>query len=74
MSDVLPLEADISLHISGEKKKNPDYWSVNMGFSMRNMSSKCNNEEKEMNEGTESVILFPRSSFKLKLAISTYFL
>lgn len=45
-----------------------------MGFSMRNMSSKCNNEEKEMNEGTESVILFPRSSFKLKLTISTYFL
>lgn len=45
-----------------------------MGSSTRNISSKCNNEEKEMNEGTESVNLFPRSSFKLMLTISTYFL
>lgn len=40
---------------------------------MRNISSKGNNEEKEMNEGRESMKLFPRSSFKLMLALSTIF-
>jgi len=45
-----------------------------MGFSMRNISSKYNLGEKEMSEGTESVNLFPRSSFKMMLAALTYFL
>lgn len=40
---------------------------------MRNISSKGNSEEKEMNEGRESMNLFPRSSFKLMLALSTIF-
>lgn len=62
--------------LSTEKKilKSPDYWSVNMGFFKINTSNKCNNEEKEQNEGTQSVNLFPRNPFKLMLDISTYFL